>query len=195
MTENNIGARIKRLRLSLNKRLKDVAADTGLSISFLSQVERGVNAISLYSLEQVAAALGVNTAYFLDKPAAPDERLMRSYQRTYVYADGPLIYQRLDHAAPEFQLCPIEISVLPFDTKRPSQVLPHEGEEFVYVLEGVLTVILGDRSYELNPGDAMHYLSSIPHDWRNYSGRTVRLLSVTTPPIADGELGCRPRNK
>ncbi len=193
--EENVGAKIKKLRLSLNKRLKDVAADTGLSISFLSQVERGVNAISLYSLERVAEALGVNTAYFLDKPAAPDDRLMRSYQRSYIYADGPLIYQRLDHPSPEYQLCPIEVSVLPFDPKRPSQVLPHEGEEFIYVLEGVLTVILGDRSYELNPGDAMHYLSSVPHDWRNYSGRTVRLLSVNTPPIADGELGRSPRDK
>ncbi|MBO7668249.1 MAG: helix-turn-helix transcriptional regulator [Firmicutes bacterium] len=190
--EENVGEKIKRLRLSMNKRLKDVSADTGLSISFLSQVERGVNAISLYSLERVASALGVNTAYFLDKPAAPDDRLMRSYHRSYAYADGPLIYQRLDRAAPDYQLCPIEVSVLPFDTKRPSQVLPHEGEEFIYVLEGVLTVILGDRSYELNPGDAMHYLSSVPHDWRNYSGRTVRLLSVSTPPIDDGDLGRRP---
>ena len=190
--EENVGAKIKRLRISLNKRLKDVSADTGLSISFLSQVERGLNAISLYSLERVAAALGVSSAYFLDNPAAPDERLMRSYQRSYIYADGPLIYQRLDHSSPEYQLCPIEVSVLPFDTKRPSQVLPHEGEEFIYVLEGVLTVILGDRSYELNPGDAMHYLSSVPHDWRNYSGRTVRLLSVSTPPIDDGDLGRRP---
>ena len=186
--DENIGGKIKRLRRSLNKRLKDVAEDSGLSISFLSQVERGVNAISLYSLERVAAALGVKTGYFLDTPSAFDNCLLRNYQRTYTYADGSLIYQQLNHPAPELQLCPVEVTVLPFDPKRPSQVLPHKGEEFIYVLEGVLTVILGDQTYELNPGDAMHYQSAVPHDWRNYSGRTVRLLSVNTPPIDDSQL-------
>lgn len=193
--EEGIGAKIKRLRLSQNKRLKDVAADSGLSISFLSQVERGVNAISLYSLERVAASLGVKTGYFLDTPATPDDRVLRNYQRTYIYADGSLIYQRLDHPAPEYQLCPVEVTVLPFDPQRPSRVLPHQGEEFIYVLEGVLTVILGDRSYELNPGDAMHYLSTVPHDWRNYSGRSVRLLSVNIPPIDSSELGRSPAER
>ena len=187
--EESVGAKIKRLRLSLNKRLKDVAEDSGLSISFLSQVERGVNAISLYSLERVAAALGVQTGYFLEAPAAANDCLLRSYQRTYLYADGSLIYQRLDHPAPDYQLCPIEVSVLPFDPQRPSQILPHKGEEFIYVLEGVLTVILGDRTYELNPGDTMHYQAEVPHDWRNYSGRCVRLLSVNTPPIDNSQLG------
>lgn len=186
--DQNIGKKIKQRRLSLKKRLKDVAEDSGLSISYLSQVERGVNAISLYALERVAQALGVKTGYFLDAPSSFDACLMRNYQRGYIYAQGSYFYQRLDNQEPEYALYPIEVTVLPFDPKKPSQAQPHQGEEFIYVLEGVLTVILGDQTYELNPGDAMHYLSTVPHDWRNYSGRVVRLLSVNTPPL-DKELG------
>lgn len=183
-----VGAKIKQLRLKMKKRLKDVSEASGLSISYLSQVERGVNAISLYALERVAAALGVKTSYFLETTSVLDACLLRNYQRRLLYAEGPFIYQRLNNPSPEHQLCPIEVSVLPFDPKKPSVAQPHKGEEFIYVLEGVLTVILGEQTYELNPGDAMHYMASVPHDWRNFSGRVVRLLSVTTPPLEDGVL-------
>lgn len=179
----NIGEKMKRLRVSQNKKLRDIAEATELSISYLSQVERGLSSPSLYSLERISYALGVKKSYFMESQPAHDSCLMRNYQHTCTYLEGsPYYYNRLGNESPGYILEPVEVSVLPFNEKKPSEAQPHKGEEFIYVLEGVLTVLLGAERYDLNPGDSMHYMASIPHDWRNYSGRVVRLLSVNTPP-------------
>ena len=57
----------------------------------------------------------------------------------------------------------------------------HSGEEFIYVLEGVVTVYHGDREYTLYPGDSIQIHSNIPHNWVNRTSRIARLLSVSCP--------------
>jgi uncharacterized cupin superfamily protein len=59
----------------------------------------------------------------------------------------------------------------------------HEGEEFVYVLDGAVTFWLGEREqYRLQPGDALTFPSTLPHRWRNRAGGETRLLWINTPP-------------
>ncbi|HYG59610.1 MAG TPA: cupin domain-containing protein, partial [Symbiobacteriaceae bacterium] len=59
----------------------------------------------------------------------------------------------------------------------------HPGEEFTWVLEGTLTVLLGDKEYELGPGDCIHMPSTAPHGWENRTDKAVRVLCVSTPPV------------
>lgn len=180
--DRNIGEKIKRLRISQNKKLRDISEATDLSISYLSQVERGLSSPSLYSLECIASAMGVKTSYFMESQPIHSVCLMRNYEHICTYLEGsPFVYYRLRNETPGYNLEPMEVMVLPFNEANPSQVHPHKGEEFIYVLEGVLTVILDGERYDLNPGDSMHYMATVPHDWRNHSGRMVRLLTVNIP--------------
>ena len=57
----------------------------------------------------------------------------------------------------------------------------HTGEEFIYVLEGVLTLVLDGERQELCPGDSAHYPSSLPHNWGNLTNKCVRFLVVSHP--------------
>ena len=187
----DIGAKIKQTRLKLGLTQEELAARTELSKGFISQLERNLTSPSIATLVDILEALGTDTAAFFTA-SDDNEKVVFTPEDMFESSDDEL-HSKICWLVPNAQknaLEPILVTVEPGGSTYEDD--PHEGEEFVYVLEGVLTVILGDRSYELNPGDAMHYLSSVPHDWRNYSGRTVRLLSVNTPPIADGELGRRP---
>ncbi len=61
------------------------------------------------------------------------------------------------------------------------EAFAHGGEEFLYVLEGVLTLMLGDSSHALYPGDSAHYKSDLPHNWANHTARNVKFIAVNVP--------------
>lgn len=73
-----------------------------------------------------------------------------------------------------FELMPIT------NTDKP-EMYTHIGEEFIYVLEGVITVFVDDREYELYPGDSMQIDSTMPHNWINKTNNIVKILSINTP--------------
>lgn len=177
-----IGQKIKQLRLKQKKKLRDLSEDTDLSISYLSQIERDISSINIYSLDKIARALGVPISYFLGSPADHRGFIMRNYEQKSIYLDkSSFYYNRLSNDSENYVLESTLITVLPYREETAGPPQPHIGEEFIYVLEGILTVILDGVSYDLNPGDSMHYKAAIPHDWRNYTGGVVRLLSVNTP--------------
>jgi quercetin dioxygenase-like cupin family protein len=75
------------------------------------------------------------------------------------------------------------ISILPTQSREAVTPYSHKGEEFVYVLEGILTVFVGNEEYQLNPGDSIHMSSAIPHEWANFTNKLVKVLCVSSPPI------------
>jgi quercetin dioxygenase-like cupin family protein len=62
----------------------------------------------------------------------------------------------------------------------------HEGEEFGYILEGELTLLIQDEIYELKEGDSVHFLSRVPHTWKNTGEVPMRAIWVVTPRIIGG---------
>jgi len=186
--DNNIGRKIKELRNSHKMTLKDLSGQTNFSISYLSQVERGAASISVHSLNKIADVLGVELAYFLDVPASHQRCVMRSYEQSVLHMDdSDFIYNRLSHTMEGQEMEPVLVTILPHQEIAGVTPCPHVGEEFVYVLEGILTVFIGNEEYQLYPGDSMHYKSTIPHEWVNYTGKLVRILSVNTPLIFKGK--------
>ena len=177
-----IGAKIKQLRLSQNMKLKDLSDKTGLSISYLSQIEHSSNSLSIYSLERIANVLGVQLSYFLDTPLQHKEYIIRSYEQDMLQiSNSPRIYNRLSNDLGSCELESMLVTIMPSERYISEEPKAHQGEEFIYVLEGVLTVLIGESEYQLTHGDSMHYKSSEPHEWLNLSKRVVRLLSVNTP--------------
>lgn len=178
----NLGQKIKELRLRNQFTLQDVSDRTGLSAGFLSQLERGLTSVAVDSLAKIAKALNVELTYFFQKPQNRQQVVVRGYdQKIFSIENNRYIHFLLSENLGDKQLVPRIIEILPCDETEELAPYQHEGEEFVYVLEGVLTLKVDDKVMELYPGDSAHYLSTRVHNWTNYTNRKVRILAVHTP--------------
>ena len=177
-----IGQKIRDLRLQNKLTLKDLGQLTGLSVGYLSQLERGLTDIATDLLATVAQALGVDRSHFFREPRRNARRIMRSYEKEVFQIDASRsIHYHLSHQLDNKVLLPRFIELLPINSDE--EILPyaHEGEEFIHVLEGVLTLFIDNERQELFPGDSAHYPSTTPHNWANYTSKMVRILVVSHP--------------
>lgn len=180
-----VGSKLKALRNAKRLTLKTLGEATGLSVSYLSQVERGVSSVTINSLGKIAGALGISTDYFLEPPAIHEGSVMRSCEQNVFTMDSSrFYYSRLSNdTMKERVLEPQLVNILPLREGESVQPACHAGEEFIYVLEGIMTLHLGKEQILLNPGDSAHYDSTMPHEWVNYTTRMVRILAVSTPAL------------
>lgn len=177
--ETTIGVLMKSLRLSKKKTLKQIALKTELSISFLSQVERGKSSITLESLKKISEALGVSPGYFFSgEPSQRKEHVRRASREPLKLPRAPFLYEDLSGDLANLSLVPIMVTLSPNGEKGTPFV--HNGQEFIYVLEGVLTLLWGEEEYDLFPGDSIHMDSSVPHNWLNRTGEVTRFLCVNS---------------
>ena len=180
-----VGVKLKTLRNAKKMTLKELGGETGFSVSYLSQVERGVSSVTINSLGRIARALDVSTDYFLDPPAMHEDAVMRSYEQgVFTMDSSKFYYSRLSNdTMRERVLEPQVVNILPLREGEAVEPACHAGEEFVYVLEGIMTLYLGKERILLNSGDSAHYASTTPHDWVNRTTRMVRILAVSTPAL------------
>lgn len=161
--------------------LTEAASQAGLSHSFLSQVERGLERLSMVSLFRVARALGTTQQGLLTEDAV--ERPTGSY---HVYRQQPGSSVDVGSggegsggvtvlAAQRARFLPMVFAGQFTDD---GIWWEHDEEEFVYVLEGELIVVLAETEVLLRAGDATYYESGIRHKWRTPPGATCRVLVV-----------------
>jgi transcriptional regulator with XRE-family HTH domain len=179
----DIGAKIKQLRTQKQMTLKYMSEQTNLSIGFLSQLERGLTSVATDSLAKIADVLEVELTYFFMRPKERKRRVLRSYEKeVFDISNSMFIHYHLSASLKDKQLLPRLIEILPNKTDEEICSYIHEGEEFVYVLEGVLTVFLGDEQIDMYPGDSIHYDSEKnKHNWANYTNKMVKILVVSIP--------------
>ena len=184
VVDKSCGEKVKNVRIAKDMTLKTLSGMTGLSVSHLSKFEHGLCSLSVYSFERVADALETSLAYFLDSNKGHEGFFMRSYEFNPIdFLGQDRLYNRLGNSLDESVLEPMLVTLLPGGDEENIYPKPHQGEEFIFVLEGILTVLLGEECYTLNPGDSMHYQASEPHDWANLSKYIVRLVSINTPRV------------
>ncbi|MBY0086059.1 MULTISPECIES: helix-turn-helix domain-containing protein [Brevibacillus] len=177
--EPTIGVLIKSLRVGKKKTLKQIAEKTQLSISFLSQVERGKSSITLESLKKISEALGVSPGYFFSgESIGGNERVRRASRARSQLQRAPFMYEDLSGQLANPSLVPILVTLSPHGEK--GTPFAHKGQEFIYVLEGVLTLLLGEEEHDLFPGDSIHMESSVPHNWVNRTGEVTKFLCVNS---------------
>ena len=180
----DIGKKIKELRTKSNLTLKDLSARTSLSISFLSQLERGLTSVAIDSLINIAKALEVTLSYFLSERKHKKDFIIRSFEREISQVENNQIIQsELSNDIENKDLLPRIFEILPTNSYDEITLYPHIGEEFIYVLEGILTLLIKNERHELFPGDSAHYSSKLPHNWANNTNRTVKILTVNTPNL------------
>lgn len=182
-TSTSIGKKVKQLRTDKKLTLKDMSEMTNLSTGFLSQLERGMTNIAIDSLEKISAALEVDLSYFFAlHNVQTNSPILRSYEKTIFEIEPEYsIHYHLSSNANGKLFFPRMIELLPLREDEEITEYPHEGEEFVYVLEGILTLFIDHVKYELYPGDSAHYSSTTTHNWGNYTNKRVRFVAVHTP--------------
>ncbi|WP_371366000.1 HTH-type transcriptional regulator PuuR [Sporomusa rhizae] len=176
-----IGEKIGALRKSKGLTLKTMSDHCGLSISFLSQIENGSSSLAITSLKKIADTLNVPITYFFDSHENYNYYIPLENQKKWSIEGSPFEYVRLAGNFPETTLEPLLMTLPPHSTL--GQVFNHPGEEFVYVLEGLLVVDLENKQYQVKSGESLHYPSTLSHSWSNPSSQPVRVLSVSSPPL------------
>jgi DNA-binding transcriptional MerR regulator len=175
------GRPLRRRREQQGLSLRVASERAGVSVSFLSALERGMTGASIATLQRVAASYGTTIHELFGAPTGGGARLVRAGRRAVLRLGDPAVrIEQLARGAT--QLEPQLFVLAPGATSEGAYA--HDGEEFLYLLSGALTVWIGDdESYRLTtPGDALTFPSSLPHRWRNDAAQETELLWINTPP-------------
>lgn len=177
------GRSLKKLRTQKKITLERLSKETGLSVGFLSQFERGLTSIAIDTLEKIAAVFDVEIDYFISPPKKPDSSVILKSHALEVsdIISSNIILRTMNNNIADKALYPRLIEILPLAQEEDITTYTHEGEEFIYVLEGILTLLHKNREYSLYPGDSAHYFSTEEHNWTNKTNKVVKFLCVSLP--------------
>jgi DNA-binding transcriptional MerR regulator/quercetin dioxygenase-like cupin family protein len=177
-----VGDRVRARREGLGLSVRALAARSGLSPSYVSGLERGKIRASVAGLHKLAAALGTTLIEMLGPGSSPRQYspVVPSDARRPVDVGIPGV--RIEHlAAQPSRLEPLFYTLQPGASSQSSY--SHEGEEFLFVVEGTFEVTLDEQEvHALGPGDALTFASSRQHRWQNRGAGPTRLIWVNTPP-------------
>ncbi len=172
-----IGPRLRQLRIRRGLSLSQVAHAVGISVGFLSALERSHMSASVGTLRKLARFYKTNILEFFD-PSESSSRLVPVDKRKVLEA-GPGVRMEL-LAWGNTVMEPHLFRVAPRAGSGESYA--HEGEEFLYVLQGELQISLDEEEYRLKSGDSFYFESATPHHWRNPGRSETWVLWVNTPP-------------
>jgi len=178
-----VGINIKQLRAKRDVTLRELAKDSGVSSSFLSQVEKGKASPSLSTLKSIADALETTIGSLVGEDFNQKDKLVtREKDRKSLDQAGQGIQMYLlSEQNPYKQMEPL-LFKLSRNSSSGESVYSHYGQEFVLVLKGELEMMLGDKSYFLKKGDSIYFNSSTPHSFKNLKKGDTEALWVVTPP-------------
>ena len=171
------GSRFRRLRQRRNLSLAQVARSTGVSVGFLSALERSQMSASVGTLRKLARYYKSNILDFYDT-TEPTKHLVRPGARKVLEA-GPGVRMEL-LAWGNTIMEPHLFRIAPSSGSGESYT--HVGEEFLFVLKGELQIFLRGEEYRLKSGDSFYFESAVPHTWSNPGRAETVVLWVNTPP-------------
>lgn len=198
---DKLGIKIRRQRQNKDMTLKMLAEASGLSVSFLSEIERGVSKPSMTSLRSIVQVLGISLLSFADGTSTDDAvtnnliaiekvnsnyitetKVVRANQRKRLgYPDRPGYYELLSpdlNRQLEVLYVKIEIG---FETGI-EPILDPPGEKFTLVMKGLYQVTINNEEYTLNAGDSIYYPADAAVHFKNIGDIPVELILIVTPP-------------
>ena len=180
--ERHIGHVIKSLRLQQKLTIADVAGEARISRGMLSKIENGQSSTSLETLGKLCDVLGVSLGHVFRDFDRPDggAQLVRNDAGMEVVRRGTKrghTYQLLAYdKGPRKSFEPFLISM--DDSSEIFQSFEHPGTEFIYMLEGRIEYRHGQKTYVLEPGDALTFRGEVPHGPEQLLEVPIRFLSV-----------------
>jgi transcriptional regulator with XRE-family HTH domain len=181
MDEKLICANIKKLRKQNNLTLEKLASRTGLTKGYLSKVERSQKAPPYSTLNKIAGALGVEVTRIFEKNVEPLDDIKISFQKR---KDAQLIKATSQYSGYDYEVLAADKpgkNMEPFIIYSPwkiKKMYAHEGEEFIYVMDGTCEFVYGDDTYLLEKGDHVYFDSCVPHAGKSIGDKKAVLLVV-----------------
>ncbi len=171
----NIGNRIKTLRVNQNRTMQEVGDQCGLSKSMISKIENNKTIPSVSALVKIAGALGTNISDLMEtnghltavvtSRGNAEENLTKTEKGYEIYPYASEYHEK--------KMQPFLFVARKGETKR--HLLTHEGEEFIFVLEGSMKMQVGETEYLLQPGDSLYFNSTEKHGIMPESEQVVYL--------------------
>lgn len=180
-----LGDRVRNAREMRGLTLRDLSSRTGIDLGILKRVESNDLIPPLGQLVKLGKALEMKMGYFISPGVEKPMTVVRADQRRPISRFGQKRSERSGYSyeslAPEKanrSMEPFIVTLLPTDVEEPST---HDGQEFLFILEGQMAARVGDQIEYLGPGDALYYDSSQPHSVKCAGGSKTRILAVLYP--------------
>ena len=174
----DIGHKIRQLRNLKGLTQKELADRTELSKGFISQVERNHTSPSIATLIDILQCLGTTPAEFFND--TPEEQVV-FVKEDYFEKQDHERHNTIKWIIPNAQKNQMEPILLKLEAGGSTNMdHPHEGEEFGYVLSGVITITLGSQTYKAKKGDSFYFVPSCTHFITSKTGAVI--LWVSSPP-------------
>jgi transcriptional regulator with XRE-family HTH domain len=194
MSNNNsaLGSKIKGIRESKNLSVEEIAESSGLTVDQINSIENDENLPSLGPLIKIARAMGVRLGTFMDDNDALGPVVCRakdrekdssiSFSNGAVDARKHMEYHPLAQQKAGRHMEPFIIDINPED-KPDFKLSAHEGEEFIYVMNGEVEIEYGKEKYTLQEGDSIFYDSIVKHHVHGAPGKSAKILAVVYIPF------------
>jgi len=189
--DNNLGQKITTLREAHHLSTRDLADRCGCEESVIVKLEKGEAPASLAPLIKITRALGVRLGTLMDDDEALGPAYISSDQMEEVTRlkslqtnsdAGELAYFSLAAGRPSRHMDPFVITVTP-SGELDHVLVGHEGEEWLYGMEGSFEVEYGRDLFVIHPGESIYYDSIVPHQVRAHDGQTAKFLAVVYTPV------------
>ena len=186
-----VGEKIKSLRETKEISIAELAERTGLAEEQINRIENNVDIPSLAPLIKIARALGVRLGTFLDDQDEigavvyhKDEEMKEtiSFSNNAMDTRTHMRYLSLAKSKSDRHMEPFIVDIEATNDTEYS-LSSHEGEEFIYVMEGVIEVSHGKKNHVIKAGYTIYYDSIVPHHVHGYNGQAAKILAVVYTPI------------
>ena len=177
-----IGSRLKELRKGIGLSMKQLTEETKLSAALFSRIENGLVMPSISTLQLISNFFKVDIGYFFRQGEEKGYVITRSGNRRVVQSKrGPYQIELLAEGMenPFMEPCIVTEHAGPHED---FPLARHDGQEFVYVLEGKLELTLGEKKFTLNKGDVAYFIGEIPHGGKSLSKKPARTINVHLIP-------------
>lgn len=174
----NIGAKLKELRTLKGLTQEELADRAELSKGFISQLERDLTSPSIATLMDILQCLGTTIGEFFNE--TPEEQIVFG-KNDYFTKEDTELNNEIKWIIPNAQkniMEPLHLILSPGGSTYPDA--PHEGEEFGYVLQGSISIHLGNHTYKAKKGESFYYTSDKTHYLSSRSGASI--IWVSSPP-------------
>lgn len=175
----NIGEKIKNIRIAQGLTQEEVAQRCELTKGFISQVERDIASPSITSFIDILGALGISPSDFFEDR---EEKKVFKDEDFFEFVEEKKGY-RINWLVPNSQKNLMEPTLLEVEPDGTTEIInPYDGEEFGFVLEGKLELVIGDEVYKVNKGDSFYFKAKESHFLKNPGKELLKVLWISSPP-------------
>ena len=186
-----VGEKIKSIRETKQISVSELAERTGLAEEQINRIENNVDIPSLAPLIKIARALAVRLGTFLDDQDEVGAVVCRkeelnnstiSFSNNAMNARTHMQYHSLSNSKADRHMEPFIIDIATTEETN-YELSSHEGEEFIFVMEGAVEIAYGKKTHVIEAGDSIYYDSIVPHHVHGYQGQAAKILAVVYTPI------------